>query len=171
MPNPVRSHKLKFDGTSKGPWHGDLVEVHPDGWLVVFYERPPQVTSDGVQPAYGLRYHGTALPLGVLVYFDERGGILEYHCDAALAATIEGRDIRFIDLDIDLIVGPDFLCFERDHEDFERNRSLMGYPEHVVAAARAGIEAARKLLVERATPFDGHPCALLGRVLAAQGPV
>ncbi len=171
MRNRVASHKVKFDGTRKAPWHGDLVDVHPDGWLVVFYEQPPQRTSSGGLPAYGLRYHGTEGPVSILVYFDARGEVLEYHCDAALPATISGRDIEFIDLDLDLMVSPGFECYERDHGDFEKNRAAMGYPAEAIEAAQAGIRRARALVAKRATPFDGHPAAVLGRVLAAQGPV
>jgi hypothetical protein len=58
------------------------------GWLVVFYEEPPQHPSSGVQAAYGLRYHGTETPLSILVYFDDKAEVLEYHCDAGFPATI-----------------------------------------------------------------------------------
>src|SRR5688500_14665143 len=38
---PVETYKRKFDGSTKGAWHGELLEESPDGWLVVFYAQPP----------------------------------------------------------------------------------------------------------------------------------
>ncbi len=171
MRNPVASNKLKFDGTRKPPWRGDLVEVHPDGWLVVFYEEPPRATTGGEWPAYGLRYHGTDQPLSILVSFNTTGHVLEYHCDAAFPATIRRRDIEFIDLDLDLVVAPDYTGYERDSDDFARNSRLMGYTDEAIATAHEGIRIARELLAARRTPFDDAPHMLLGRVLASQGPV
>lgn len=162
---------MKFDGSTKGPWNGDLVDMVGQRWLVVYYEPPPQATSGGVEPAYGLRYHGMDCPLSILVYFDEVGQVLEYHCDAALPATISGRDIEFVDLDLDVIAGPSLEAWERDHEQFATNRVSMRYSDEAVQAAEAGMDLAHELIRTRATPFDGHAEGLLGRVLAAQGPV
>ncbi|MDZ7729082.1 MAG: DUF402 domain-containing protein [Dehalococcoidia bacterium] len=171
MRNPVRSHKVKYDGSGKGPWEGDLVDAIGERWLVVFYEPPPQRTSAGNDAAFALRYHGMDCPLSVLVYFDHRGDVLEYHCDAALPATISGRDIRFVDLDIDVIADASLATHERDHEQFAANRERMGYDNEAIAAAEAGVALAYELMRTGATPFDGHPAALLGRLLAAQGPL
>jgi hypothetical protein len=81
--NPVETYKRKFDGSSKGPWRGDVVADTEDGWLVVFYERPNH-HAGGEEVAYALRYFSVERPLSVLVNFDERGEVIEYQCDAAL---------------------------------------------------------------------------------------
>jgi hypothetical protein len=169
--NPVRSHKVKFDGTTKGPWDGDLVEVIGDEWLVVFYEPPPVPASTGEQPAYGLRYHGTASPLSILVYFNANGAVMEYHCDAAFPATIEGRDITFVDLDLDVVLDASLRGVVRDFDDFAANRVSMGYTDEAIAFASAGVMLAWEMVERRDFPFDGHPARLLGKILAAQGPV
>ncbi len=167
----MRSHKVKFDGTTKGPWDGDLVEVIGDEWLVVFYEPPPVATSTGAPPAYGLRYHGTTAPLSILVYFDLQGDVIEYHCDTAFPATIEGRDITFVDLDLDVVLDANLRGVVRDFDDFAGNRVSMGYSDEAVTFAHVGVMLAWELVERRAFPFDGHPARLLGKILAAQGPV
>lgn len=171
MRNPVRSFKVKYDGSSQPPWDGDLVDAIGDRWLVVFYERPPQQTSSGEDPRWGLRYAGLDIPLSVLIYFNERGDIIEYHCDAALPAVLHGRDLTFVDLDIDLVVLPDGSWFERDHADFARRRVEMAYPPEVQQAAHQGLSLARQLARSHATPFDGHPSLTLGKVLLWRAPL
>jgi len=87
--NPVETRKLKFDGSAKAAWNGDRVEASPGGWMVVFYEQPAHEAA-GAPVTYALRYFHTELPLSVLVSFDAAGEALEYQCDAALAASIDG---------------------------------------------------------------------------------
>lgn len=171
MRNPVTTYKRKFDGSAKPPWYGDLVEAGEDGWLAVFYEQPPHTVSEGTPVAYALRYFHPALPLSVLASFDARGSLLEYQCDAGLPATIDGRRIDFVDLDLDLMVTADGMHHERDHDTFARNRAAMAYTPGVVAAAYEGLALAGDLLRRKEPPFDGSATRLLGRVIAAQGPL
>lgn len=170
MRNPVESYKRKFDGSSKGPWHGDLVEETADGWLVVFYERPPH-TVGGQPVPYALQYFHLERPLVILVNFDERGAVTEYQCDACLPATLQGRRLDYVDLDLDLMVPAQGEPYERDHDDFARNREAMGYPQEAVASARAGISLAWHLYRDAAAPFDGSPALILGPAIAAGGPL
>lgn len=158
----AQSVKRKFDGSTKGPWRGEFVGEF-NGWAVVLYAPPPafQTTHSGLRPAYGLRYHGMERPLSIIVYFDEAGGLLEYFCDAALPATRDGDTFEFVDLDIDLVVAPDFSAVTRDWDDFATNCAAMRYSAEAVQAAFEGIELAKSLVARRAMPFDGHPQRLI----------
>jgi protein associated with RNAse G/E len=168
--NPVSTRKLKVDGSAKAPWNGDLVDTDGD-WLIVYYEAPGHRTSDGRPVAHALRYFSLAAPLSILVCFDEKGAVLEYQCDAALPATLRGRDIEFVDLDLDLMVGPDGSYHVRDQEAFAINSFVMGYSPEAVQAAHDGIDLALALVERREPPFDGSAGRILGRVLAASGPL
>jgi hypothetical protein len=166
--NPVVTRKLKFDGSAKPAWRGDLVGAD-DEWLVVYYDSPPHTTGAGESVAHALRYFSLALPLSVLVCFDTAGRVLEYQCDAGLPARINGRSIDFVDLDVMALA--DGSHFVRDHDTLARNAAAMAYSEEAVTAAHEGIRLAEELLEHGAFPFDGHPALTLGRVLAAQGPL
>lgn len=167
----MTTRKLKFGGAAKAPWHGDLVEAD-DQWLVVYYAAPAhQLRQSGEPVAHALRYFGLDCPLSVLVCFDGLGRVMEYQCDAGLPSKLVGRTIEFVDLDLDLIVAADLTGRERDGEAFANNRARLAYPAEVVSAAYEGVETAWVLLKARARPFDGSAEALLGRVLAAQGPL
>jgi protein associated with RNAse G/E len=168
--NPVESYKRKFDGSVKGPWRGDLVEETPGGWLVVFYDRPPHRVR-GETVIYALQYFSLERPLVVLVNFDERGHILEYQCDASFPATIAGRRIDYVDLDLDMMVDGDGVVIDRDFDQFEERRVTMGYSEEAVRLAHEGLALAHELLERRAEPFDGSPSKVLGRAIAAAGPL
>ncbi|MBI5948905.1 MAG: DUF402 domain-containing protein [Chloroflexi bacterium] len=171
MNNPVTTRKLKFDGTAKAPWEGHLVEAIGDRWLVVYYEAPPHRTETGETIAHALRYFGMDCPLSVLACFDATGRVLEWQADAGLPSRIDGRTIDFVDLDIDLMVDAAGRSRVRDILAFERNRRAMAYSQEAVTAAHSGIRLAQELFAARECPFDGSAEAILGRVLAAQGPL
>ncbi|MFN0147452.1 MAG: DUF402 domain-containing protein, partial [Dehalococcoidia bacterium] len=99
------------------------------------------------------------------------GRFLQAHADAALPARLRGREIDFVDLDMDVIVAADLSCSVRDEEEFEAHRVSMHYPEHVVRAAREGIQLATAAVEARAWPLDGSADLLLGRLMAAEGPL
>ena len=170
MRNRVETQKLKFDGTAKPSWHGDLVDAVGDRWLVVFFERPAYAIR-GEAVAYALQFYGMRQPLSILVCFDDAGNVMEWQCDAGLPARITGRVIEFTDLDLDVMVNPNGSYYVRDLEDFEARSTAMGYSDDAKQAAWKGVALALLLVKRKRFPFDGSAEALLGRVLAAQGPV
>ncbi|MCC7366381.1 MAG: DUF402 domain-containing protein [Dehalococcoidia bacterium] len=170
MRNPVVSIKRKFDGTPKKEWPGDLVDGSGE-WLTVYYEAPPHETEAGAPVAHALGYFGVDRPLVVLVSFDAKGILLEYQCDAALPARLDGRTITWVDLDLDVMAAPALAPRVRDFDDFARNSREMGYDAAAIAAAGEGVNLALSLMLARACPFDASPAALLGRVMASRGPL
>lgn len=170
MRNPVETRKLKFDGSTKPSWHGDLVDAVEDRWLVVFFEAPAYGIR-GEAVAYALQFYGMRQPLSILVCFDGAGNVMEWQCDAGLPARISGRVIEFTDLDLDVMVNPDGTYYVRDVEDFEARSAAIGYTEEARQAAWKGVALALLLVKRKRYPFDESAEALLGRVLAAQGPV
>lgn len=170
MRNPVETYKRKFDGFIKGPWHGDLVEETEDGWLVVFYERPNhQVKGEPV--IYALQYFSMERPLSILMNFNDRGEVLEVQCDASLPATITGRRIDYVDLDLDVMIDAEGVVTERDHDTFEQRRKSMNYSDEAVRLAHEGMALAHDLIEGGVRPFDGSPNEILGRVVASMGPL
>ena len=187
MRNPVRVFKRKHDGTIKREFTGDLVEVTRDGWLAVYHDasrhesykdgRP--VTLDtaverqrGTWTAPHIFYLlSTEQPIAVAFAFDALGTLAAMHADAALPATVEGRELTLVDLDLDLVVERDLSYNSRDFDTFEEHSRTMEYPEEVKAAAHEGLALAERLVRERAFPFDGSIERLLGRVMASEGPL
>lgn len=154
MDRAIRTFKKKYDGRSKAPWLGVLVEEWGD-WLAVYFAEPPRWSGRPEATRCAITFYSTADPLCVLVALDSDGRPLQYQCDAGLPAVVEGAELSFIDLELDVIADSSFEYYIRDQEDFEVNREWMEYPDHVVAAAWQGIELAETLIARRAYPFDG----------------
>jgi len=170
MRNEVVTRKQKYNGKLSHEWRGDLVEGNPE-WLAVYYEAPVHETTTGQQVAHAIECLATHAPLVVLASFDGRGELLEYQCDACLPVTVSGRTFTWVDLDLDVIAGPDLVPRVRDFDDFAKHASAMAYPAKVIAQAEEGVNLALRMLRKRAWPFDGGAGQLLGSALAARGPL
>lgn len=187
MRNPVRVQKRKYDGTVRREFGGDLAEATPDGWLAVFHDagrhesykdgrrvppNDPDATAGGTwSSSYIIYVLSDRQPLAVAFAYDELGELEAIHADAALPAVVRGRELSFVDLDLDLVVARDMTYEARDFETFEQNSLAMGYPAGVRESALAGLALAEQLVTEQAYPFGGAMERLLGRVLASEGPL
>ena len=175
MRNPVRVSKVKYDGRVTRQLTGDLVEATEDGWLVVFHDSSRHESfwqgKPAPAPPYSVDMLSQVLPLTVHFRFDEKGALFEAYVDVALPATIEGREIAYIDLEIDLVGLPDGSYRIKDIEEFELHRVEYGYTEEVVATAQRGIDLAERAFLAREFPFDGTAERILGRELASEGPL
>ncbi len=174
MPNPVLVRKRKYDGTIRYEWPGDLVDAIGDDWLIVLHDttrhqKTPPAPAES--PGFGLHTIGLRGPLTVLHWFDELGRLVDAKCDAALPAQRSGRLIDFIDLDLDLVVLPGGHHYVRDRDVFEARARALAYPPAVRRAAWCGILRALRAVRRGRFPFDGTPEAILGRELAARGPL
>lgn len=164
----VTVRKLKFDGSVKYEWTGDLVEDLL-GWAVVWHDparhekRGDDSRPEG-EPAHTLHYCGFDRPLTVLFAFDPRGRFLDAKCDAALPARRDGERIDFVDLDLDVVVLPGGSHYVRDQEVFAERAVSMGYTEEAKRQAHLGVLHALRMVRRRQFPFDGHAERLIGRL-------
>lgn len=175
MANPVRILKRKYDGRITREVGGDLVEATADGWLVVHTETGMHTSLKHGAPAlqwpHMLCFASMVEPLIWWLFYDELGRFDHAHADAALPARLTSREISFIDLDLDVIVEDNYSYYVRDEDEFAAHRQAMSYPPEVVSAALRGILLAKQAVERRTYPFDGSAELLLGRILAARGPL
>lgn len=175
MPNPVRILKRKYDGTVTRERTGDLVDATADAWLAVHMDATRHESllhgEPAPAPAHMLGFLSERASPVWWLFYDELGRFVRAHADAALPARVTGRTIDFIDLDLDVIVARDMSFYVRDEDEFEANRISMAYPAHVVESARAGVRLAVAAVEARAWPLDGSADLLLGRLMAAEGPL
>ena len=68
--------------------------------------------------------------------------------------TFDAEVLSYIDLDLDILVEPDFSYQILDVEDFEINAKLYGYPGEVEANARQAVDELVRMIETRQFPFD-----------------
>lgn len=82
------------------------------------------------------------------------GQLRNYYCNVNMPPDFDGQTLRYVDLDIDVLVEPDFSYRILDLEDFEENAARFGYPDLVRAASRKALDSLVELIETRAFPFN-----------------
>ena len=154
----VRVDSLKFDGRLHRSWPARL--VRRDGPLLVL---------DGVfetEVRHALLGHIPAGTLSTEFYWTDRwysvfrfraptGRLRHYYCNVNLPAEFDGVTLSFVDLDIDVLVAPDFTYTVLDEDEFETHAAAFGYDEALRGRVRASLAELLSMIGTRAFPFDG----------------
>ena len=82
------------------------------------------------------------------------GKLRNYYCNVNVPARFDGETLSYVDLDLDILVDPDFSYTVLDVEDFERNAEHYGYTQEVQANARQALKELVSMIEARAFPFS-----------------
>jgi uncharacterized protein len=77
-----------------------------------------------------------------------------HYCNIALPAKWSERELSFVDLDVDIVVGVDNSVKVLDEDEFEANRIVFGYPADIVAGVRKAIDEVKELASRFEFPFN-----------------
>ena len=87
-------------------------------------------------------------------FSDRAGNVRNFYCNVGLPPSFDGRVLSYVDLDIDVLVKPDFSYQVLDLEDFEENARRYDYPLDVRENAHAALAELTRLIETRSFPFD-----------------
>lgn len=82
------------------------------------------------------------------------GKIAQYYCNVNEPARIEGSDVSFVDLDIDLI-NQNGKWMVVDEDEFVVNAVKYAYPPELVARVKQELAGLQQRIEEKQFPFDG----------------
>ncbi|MGZ5437815.1 MAG: DUF402 domain-containing protein [Pyrinomonadaceae bacterium] len=76
-----------------------------------------------------------------------------WYCNINTPPKLENGVLSYIDLDIDVLVQPDFTYQVLDIDEFEQNAKLFGYPDEVRRDVQRAIAEVTSLIEARQFPF------------------
>ena len=90
----------------------------------------------------------------VFRFSDPDEQLKSFYCNINVPPNFDGEVLSYVDLDIDVLVQPDFTYQVLDFEDFERHAKLYQYPDDVKANTRRALKDLLDLIETRAFPFQ-----------------
>ena len=81
------------------------------------------------------------------------GSVRNFYCNVNVPPAFDGSVLKYADLDLDILVNPDFSYRILDVDDFERNSKDYSYPADVQANARQALAELVSMIETRAFPF------------------
>ncbi len=87
--------------------------------------------------------------------FHAPGGSVRTYVDMVTPPVWDGRTLRMVDLDLDVVLGLDGRVWVDDEDEFARHRIELGYPSEVVQAARRSCDRVEAAMTAGHPPYDG----------------
>jgi protein associated with RNAse G/E len=151
----VRS--LKYDGRLHREWRAHLVRVA--GPLVVVegeFEETVEHSQLGTiaRGTVSTEYFWTDRWYSVFRFREPDKTLRNYYCNINRPASFDGRLLTFVDLDIDVLVSPDFTHRVLDEDEFDANAARYAYSRDVMERARRALAELINSIERREFPFD-----------------
>src|SRR3989440_10300006 len=154
----VTVRSLKYDGRVHRSWPARL--TRREGALVVldaFFAEEVRHTILGTIEAGTLsrEFYWTDRWYSVFRFSEPTGGRLRcFYCNVNTPPRLEADVLSFVDLDVDVLVRPDFSYTVLDEDEFEAHAATYEYPSEYRARVREALEEILRLVEGRRFPFS-----------------
>lgn len=160
MNEPPTAHvsvqSRKYDGRLQRSWPARLA-VQTGSLLVLdatFTEEIRHPWLGTIVPGTrSTEYYWTDRWYSIFRFAEPHGALRNFYCNINQPATFDGQTLTFVDLDIDLLIWPDFAYRILDEDEFATNSVKFKYPAELQRQARAALAAVLALLEGRHFPF------------------
>ena len=151
----VRAYK--YDGVLHRTWSAEL--VRQDGSLIVLDAKfPEEIVHDLLgtiaSGTASLEYYWLDRWYNIFRFAQPDGKLRSFYCNVNVPASFDGQTLCYVDLDLDILVDPDFSYRVVDVEDFASNAERYGYSEEVQTKARHAVDELVNMIGSRTFPFD-----------------
>jgi uncharacterized protein len=148
---------FKYDGREHRSWSAQVLRL--EGSLITLDAR---FSEEIIHEALGtiavgthsLEYYWLDRWFNVFRFAEPDGELRNYYCNVNMPPTFDGETLSYVDLDLDILVQPDFSYQILDADDFERNAQRYAYPVEVEANARRAVDELVGMIETREFPFN-----------------
>ncbi len=157
--NHIEVQARKYDGRVHRRWRARLLE-ETDNLIVLDAEFDTEVRHPllGIIPVgtKSLEYYWTDRWYSVFRFSDASGNLRNYYCNINQPALFADDVLSFIDLDIDVLVRPDFSFDVLDEDEFETHALSFAYPSELRRQVYDALDELLRLIRERRFPFTPY---------------
>ena len=147
----------KYDGREHRRWPAQLLKQ--EGSLLILNAYfPGEISHDilGTIAAgtHSLEYYWLDRWYNVFRFAQPNGELRNYYCNVNVPPTLENGVLNYVDLDLDILVAPDYSYQILDREDFDENATLYGYSNEVRLNAARAVDELIGMIQAREAPFN-----------------
>ena len=147
---------LKHDGTEYRCWHAKIARQDAE-MIVLNAEFDVDVSHDLLgeirRGTRTVEYYWQDRWYNIFRFLRADGSTRLYYCNINTPPKIASGVLSYIDLDMDILVQPDFSYQILDLEEFEANAAAYGYSNHEKARAQDALEELVMMIQTRQFPF------------------
>jgi len=151
----VRTHK--YDGAEHRRWAARLLTFEPP-LVILDAEFDQDIEHDLLgtiaSGTLSTEYYWLDRWYNVFRFSNGDRSLRSFYCNLNLPPTFDGELLSYVDLDIDVLVQPDFSFQVLDLDDFERNAQTYNYPDHLRQNVDHALEDLIRLIETKSFPFN-----------------
>ena len=168
--SPVIVRVLKYNGTEYRRWSARIAKSlppvnHPqnarapyDDSVIVLdaefeYDVRHEVLGEIARGTRTAEYYWFNRWYNIFRFLEKDGSTRLWYCNINTPPKLEDGVLSYIDLDIDVLVQPDFTYQVLDFDEFEHNARIFGYPDEVRRNVRRAVAEVTLLIEARQFPF------------------
>ena len=150
-------HSCKHDGRIHRRWPARV--TRREGSLVVLdavFEEEVRHPLLGTIEAgtHSIEFFWTDRWYSVFRFQTPDGRLLRFYCNINTPARLDDGILSFVDLDVDVLVSPDYSYTILDEDEFELHAELYAYPKAYRDNVRGALDQLLHLIDSRQFPFD-----------------
>src|ERR1043165_1335968 len=147
---------LKHDGSEYRRWQAQL--VRREGQLVVLnaefdVDVSHEILGEIKRSTKTVEYYWLYRWYNVFCFLKDDGSTRLWYCNINTPPRFEHDTLSYIDLDIDVLVQPDFSFQVLDEHEFETNAEMYGYSDKEKTQAHSAVRELAVMIEERQFPF------------------
>jgi len=155
--NEVVVRVLKHDGAEYRRWTGRI--ARQEASLIVLeaefdVDVSHQLLGEIKSGTRLIEYYWLDRWYNVFRFLQDDGSTRLYYCNINKPPTFDGGFLTYIDLDIDVIVRPDYSYKVHDLDEFTANSQHYQYTAEEQAGAAAALEELSRMIEARQFPFN-----------------
>src|SRR3989441_6858405 len=158
-PDQVTVRVLKYDGADYRDWTARLSR-HDGALLVLEAEFEYDVQHDLLGAIESgtrtVEYYWLDRWYNIFRFMNDDDAIRLYYCNVNMPPSLKDNVLTYIDLDIDVLVQPDFSYQVLDLDEFEANARCYGYSEEVKSQTKTAVKELVFMIESRQFPFMEH---------------
>jgi len=157
MPDQLTVRVLKYGGTEHRRWNATL--ARQDESLIVLDAEFEDEVEHHLLGSIGrgtrtIEYYWLDRWYNIFRFLETDGATKLFYCNVSMPPSLEGGILSYIDLDIDILVRPDFSYQVLDVEEFATNAVCYGYSEEVRVQTHKAIDELTSMIETRRFPFS-----------------
>ncbi len=157
MPEKITVRVLKYDGTEYRRWGATLARQE-DSLIVLNAEFEYDVDHDLLgkisRGTRTIEYYWRDRWYNSFRFLEHDGTTKLYYCNVNMPPDLSRGVLSYVDLDIDILVQPDFSYQVLDLDEFAANAARYGYPEELKQRAHQAVDELISLIDTRQFPFS-----------------
>ena len=154
---------LKHDGAEHRRWsaslarhEGDMIELDAEFDVDVSHE----ILGEINRRTRTVEYYWLNRWYNVFRFLKDDGSTRLWYCNVNTPPEFSDRVLTYVDLDIDILVQPDFSFQVLDMDEFETNARRYGYSDEEKRQAQKAVEELISMIETRQFPFSVETSAV-----------